>query len=224
MAGSLTSCIAVWYVNCTAVDNDSSAAARQLSQTFLALANAKTALIHFLHQSNILLCHSRLLHSEPQFLPWHPVIGFLWFHKDTIKLFLTNKAMVASVVLFVGIKPYCCSQIITCSLSLTSSTLSHGFIVWLISFIPPSLLQLRTSPFFLKDQPRHTFPVFLRHLPTVQDHVEHVFFVKNSTTVSPGHFQTNQLPFSSSSSSKSNSYFSRFSVFTCSTLLSLSFS
>ncbi|KAF3703883.1 putative protein C18orf8 Colon cancer-associated protein Mic1 [Channa argus] len=34
-----------------------------------------------------------------------------------------------------GMKPYCCSQMFTSALSRASTTLSHNFIVWLISFI-----------------------------------------------------------------------------------------
>ncbi|KAI5105877.1 general transcription factor II-I repeat domain-containing protein 2-like [Silurus meridionalis] len=39
------------------------------------------------------------------------------------------KANKASVVLFLGMKPYCCSQMVTSSLSLASTTLSHNFMV-----------------------------------------------------------------------------------------------
>ncbi|KAF3697498.1 hypothetical protein EXN66_Car013178 [Channa argus] len=46
------------------------------------------------------------------------------------------KANTASVGLFLGMKPYCCSQMFTSALSRASTTLSHNFIVWLISFIP----------------------------------------------------------------------------------------
>eukprot|EP00064_Thunnus_orientalis_P005921 superscaffoldBa00000597_g5935 len=43
---------------------------------------------------------------------------------------------IAFVLLFPGMKPYCCSLIITSPLNLASTTLSHNFMLLLINFIP----------------------------------------------------------------------------------------
>lgn len=57
-----------------------------------------------------------------------------YFYTDNLK------AMITCVVLFLGTKPYCCSQMFTFVFSLASAALLNILIVCLITFIPLKLL------------------------------------------------------------------------------------
>lgn len=63
--------------------------------------------------------------------------------------FSINSFKATSAVLFLRMKPCCCSQI-TSLFNLTSETFSHSYITFLISFIPLYLLQICTWPLFLQ--------------------------------------------------------------------------
>ena len=76
-----------------------------ISYSYSTPYHCHSALIHILHQSNILLCHSKLPHTESKFLHKHPVIPlhlhsshilslpeimFIYFIKNFTALFLSN--------------------------------------------------------------------------------------------------------------------------------------
>lgn len=102
----------------------------------LLLYTSPLALIHILHQSYILL-FSRLPHRIPRHMlfpnrqrPCNPFWPSLYFSINVLK------ANIASVVLFPGMKPYCCSLIITTCLNLASYTLSYAFMFQLMNLRP----------------------------------------------------------------------------------------
>ena len=93
-----------------------------------------TVLVHIVYNSLILTCQSRLSHAIPHVFSWHLVISFLQIQIHTMWLLLyfpmnTLKSNNASVVIFPGMKPYCCSLNVKSRLNLLSTNLSHSFMV-----------------------------------------------------------------------------------------------
>lgn len=70
---------------------------------------ADILLLPILNQSNIVLYHSRLSHTEPQFLLLHPIIGFFSGYKNTTQLLQTFSvflnAIFSSKLMLLG-KPF----------------------------------------------------------------------------------------------------------------------
>lgn len=62
----------------------------------------------------------------------------------------TSTTNVASVTLYLDMKPCRCSHMLSSALSPASTALSHNLIVWLINSIAPRLPQFCTTPLFLK--------------------------------------------------------------------------
>lgn len=81
-----------------------------------------TGLINILHPSYVLYFSTGTSHAMQLFLAF----SILFHQHPQSKL----------CMFFPGINPHCCLQIITSSLSLASTTLSHNFMMWRIHFKP----------------------------------------------------------------------------------------